>query len=80
MILVIAELIVPMIGILWLFQFTEDKNFLSNEVNFRFNKISSLKLFYILSAFIIVFFLSFIIVPDLFLNFISSSENKSSTN
>ena len=76
MILVIAELIVPMIGILWLFQFTEDKNFLSNEVNFRFNKVSSLKLFYILSAIIIVFFLSFIIVPDLFLNFISSSEKQ----
>ena len=34
MILVIAELVIPMIGILWLFQFTEDKNFLSNEVNF----------------------------------------------
>ena len=74
MILVIAELVIPMIGILWLFQFTEDKNFLSNEVNFRFNKVSNLKLFYILSSFIIVFFLSFIIVPDLFLNFISSSE------
>ena len=76
MILVIAELIVPMIGILWLFQFTEDKNFFSREVNFRFNKASSLKLFYILSSFIIVFFLSFIIVPDLFLNFISSSEKQ----
>ena len=76
MILVIAELIVPMIGILWLFQFTEDKNFFSSEVNFRFNKASSLKLFYILSSFIIVFFLSFIIVPDLFLNFISSSEKQ----
>ena len=76
MILVIAELIVPMIGILWLFQFVENKNFLSYEVNLRFNKISSLKLFYFLSASIIVFFLSFIIVPDLFLNFISSSEKQ----
>ena len=76
MILVIAELIVPLIGILWLFQFTENKNFLSNEVNLRFKKISSLKLFYYLSACIIVFFLSFIIVPDLFLNFISSSEKQ----
>ena len=76
MILVIAELIVPMIGILWLFQFIENKNFLSNEVNLRFNKINSLKLFYILSASIIIFFLSFIIVPDLFLNFIASSEKQ----
>ena len=76
MILVIAELIVPMIGILWLFQFVENKNFLSNEVNLRLKKISSLKLFYFLSASIIVFFLSFIIVPDLFLNFISSSEKQ----
>ena len=76
MILVIAELIVLMIGILWLFQFIENKNFLSNEVNLRFNKINSLKLFYILSASIIVFFLSFIIVPDLFLNFIASSEKQ----
>ena len=76
MILVIAELIVPMIGILWLFQFVENKNFLSHEVNLRLKKISSLKLFYFLSASIIVFFLSFIIVPDLFLNFISSSEKQ----
>ena len=56
--------------------YRKQKNFLSNEVNLRFNKINSLKLFYILSASIIVFFLSFIIVPDLFLNFIASSEKQ----
>lgn len=76
MILVIAELIVPLIGVLWFYQFTEDKDFLSQEVDFKFKKITSLNLFYILSGLLVFFFLSFIIFPDLFLNFTSLSEEK----
>ena len=49
MILVIAELILPLIGILWLFQFIEKKSdFLNKEVDLKFAKIENLNLFYIL--------------------------------
>lgn len=77
MILVIAELIFPLLGILWLFQFTEKQtDFLNKEVDLKFTKIGSLNLFYILSSIIIVFFLSLIVAPNLFLNFISQSEQQ----
>ena len=77
MILVIAELILPLLGILWLFQFIEKQtDFLNKEVDLKFTKIGNLNLFYILSSIIIVFFLSLIVAPDLFLNFISQSEQQ----
>ena len=72
MILVIAELIFPLLGILWLFQFTEKQtDFLNKEVDLKFTKIGSLNLFYILSSIIIVFFLSLIVAPNLFLNILN---------
>ena len=77
MILVIAELILPLIGVLWLFQFIEkQKDFLNNEVDLKFIKIKNLKLFYILSSIVVVFFLSFVVAPDIFLNFISQNEQQ----
>ena len=77
MILVIAELIIPLIGIMWLFQLIEKKDeFLSKEIDLRFKKISSIKLFYILSSIVFFFFLSFILIPDVFLNFTSLNEQK----
>ena len=77
MILVIAELILPLIGILWLFQFIDKKSdFLNKEVDLKFTKIGNLKLFYILSSVLIVFFLSLIFSPDLFLNFTSKNEQQ----
>ena len=77
MILVIAELILPLIGILWLFQFIEKKSdFLNKVVDLKFAKIENLNLFYILCSIIILFFLSLVISPDLFLNFISQNEQQ----
>ena len=77
MILVVAELILPLIGVLWLFQFIEKhKFFLNNEVDLKFIKIKNLKLFYILSSIVVVFFLSFVLAPDMFLNFISQNEQQ----
>ena len=77
MILVIAELILPLIGVLWLFQFIEkQKDFLNNEVDLKFIKIKNLKLFYILSSIVVVFFLSFVVAPNIFLNFISQNEQQ----
>jgi hypothetical protein len=77
MILVIAELILPLIGILWLFQFIEKKSdFLNKEVDLKFTKIGNLNLFYILSSITILFFLSLVISPDLFLNFTSQNEQQ----
>ena len=77
MILVIAELILPLIGILWLFQFIEKKSdFLNKEVDLKFTKIENLNLFYILCSITILFFLSLVIIPDLFLNFISQNEQQ----
>ena len=62
MILVIAELILPLIGILWLFQFVEKKSdFLNKEVDLKFTKIGNLNLFYILSSVVVVFFLSLVV-------------------
>ena len=77
MILVIAELILPLIGILWLFQFVEKKSdFLNKEVDLKFIKIRNLNLFYILSSVIVIFFLSLVVAPDLFLNFVSQNEQQ----
>jgi hypothetical protein len=77
MILVIAELILPLIGILWLFKFVEKKSdFLNKEVDLKFTKIGNLNLFYILSSVVIVFFLILVISPDLFLNFTSQNEQQ----
>ena len=77
MILVVAELILPLIGVLWLFQFIEkQKDFLNNEVDLKFIKIKNLKLFYILSSIVVVFFLSFVVAPNIFLNFISQNEQQ----
>ena len=77
MILVIAELILPLVGILWLFQFAEKKSdFLNKEVDLKFTKIGNLNLFYILSSVVVVFFLTLVISPDLFLNFTSQNEQQ----
>jgi len=77
MILVIAELILPLIGLLWLFQFTEKQlDFLNNKVDLKFIKFGKLNLFYFLSSITIIFFLSLVVVPDLFLNFISKNEQQ----
>ena len=77
MILVIAELILPLLGILWLFQFIEKQSdFLNKEVDLKFIKIGNLNLFYILSSVVVVFFLSLVISPDLFLNFTSQNEQQ----
>ena len=77
MILVIAELILPLLGILWLFQLIEKKSdFLNKEVDLKFTKIENLNLFYILCSITILFFLSLVISPDLFLNFISQNEQQ----
>ena len=77
MILVIAELIIPLIGIMWLFQLIEKKEeFLSKEIDLKFKKISAIKFFYILSSIVSFFFLSFILMPDIFLNFISQNEEQ----
>ena len=77
MILVIAELIIPLLGIMWLFQLTEkQEDFVSKEVDLKFKKINSLNLFYIISLLVVFLFLSFIVAPDMFLNFISQNEQQ----
>tara|TARA_B110000971_G_scaffold68309_1_gene70049 strand:+ start:862 stop:3612 length:2751 start_codon:yes stop_codon:yes gene_type:complete len=75
MILVIVEIIIPLIGVMWLYQFVENTQ-LSNSENFYFTNFSALKVFYIISSVILIFFLSMIISPDLFLNFISQNEQQ----
>ena len=77
MILVIAELIIPLIGVMWLFQFIDKKEeFLSKELDLKFKKISGLNLFYILSSIMILFFMCFVMAPEIFLNFTSQNEQQ----
>ena len=70
-------IIIPLLGIMWLFQLTEkQEDFVSKEVDLKFKKINSLNLFYIISLLVVFLFLSFIVAPDMFLNFISQNEQQ----
>ena len=76
MILVIAEFVIPFVAVLWLCQFFEkDKGRLEGSFSLKYISIDKQKLFYGLSLFFIIFLLSFVIQPDLFLNFTSLNEN-----
>ena len=76
MILVIVEFVIPLVSILWLCQFFEkDKSKFEGSFSLKFFSLSKQKLFYGISVFFIIFLLSFVIQPDLFLNFTSSNEN-----
>ena len=78
MILVIIELIVPMIAIMWLFQFIskdDDKLKLNQSTKLFGNNFTRFNLLYVLSGLFMFFLLLMVIAPDIFLNFISSKEN-----
>ena len=76
MILVIVEIVVPFIGILWLYQFLEkDKGNFEGDLDFKVKIISRKKWFYIVSSVFILLLFLLMIQPSLFLNFTSINEN-----
>ena len=75
MILVILELIIPLIGILWLFQFVEKRNASFSGDFIIFNKeLPRQKVFLGVSLFFFLVLLILSIKPDSFLSFISDNE------
>ena len=75
MILVILELIIPLIGVLWLFQFVEKRNASFSGDFIIFNKeLPRQKVFLGVSLFFFLVLLILSIKPDSFLSFISDNE------
>lgn len=69
MILVIVELIVPLVGILWLFQLTQKTNSFSSKFQIFGISVSKMHVFYALSSIFVLFLLLFVVNPGIFLNF-----------
>ena len=79
MILVIVELVVPMVAIMWLFQFISkgSDKLRSNENRIVIGRsVSMMKLFFIVSGLFALFLLLMAIAPDKFLNFTNTQENQ----
>ena len=75
MILVILELIIPLIGVLWLFQFVEKRNASFSGDFIIFNKeLPRQKVFLGVSLFFFLVLLILSLKPDSFLSFISDNE------